>query len=279
MNYPDLNPVAFSFGPIFFIDQISIRWYGLCYVFAFLTCFTLGWWRIRKTQVIEFKQWHDVVIFGIIGTIIGGRLGYVVFYSWDTFVSDPLALFRIWEGGMSFHGGLIGVVTALFVWCRINSVPWLKLLDFVAVLAPLGVGIGRLGNFINTELPGRVTESFLGVHYPCHAVQQLTINCVGEYEEVTRHISSLYQAFTTGVIVFGIVWLYSAKPRTKGQVSGMFALLYGLGRFTTEFFREPDYFLGFVIGDWLTMGQLLSLPLILLGALLLTPAINRRLNM
>ena len=179
---------------------------------------------------------------------------------------------------MSFHGGLLGVVAAMFIWSRINSVPILKLLDFVAVLAPLGVGIGRLGNFINTELPGRVTESFLGVHFPCHAVQQLTINCLGDYESMTRHVSSLYQAFTTGVIVFGIVWWYSSKPRDNGKVCGLFALLYGLGRFTTELFREPDYFLGFVIGDWLTMGQLLSLPLIAIGVLMLTPPINRRLN-
>lgn len=176
---------------------------------------------------------------------------------------------------MSFHGGLIGVTIAIFIWSKLKGLVFVKVIDFVAPVVPIGVGIGRLGNFMNTELPGRVTESFLGVHFPCSAVDQINLTCVGDYETVTRHVSSLYQALTTGVIVFVMLWWFSAKPRARGQVSGMFALLYGSGRFVTEFFREPDYFLGFVIGNWLTMGQLLSLPLILLGLFLLTPPVNK----
>ena len=273
MNYPTIDPVIFSIGPV------SIRWYGLAYVVAFATCFLLGQYRIKKFgNEWTLAQWGDVVFFGTIGTLVGGRLGYVLFYEFSRTLEDPLWIFRIWEGGMSFHGGLLGVFVALLLWSRQHKIHFFKIADFVAPLVSIGIGFGRLGNFANTELPGRATESFLGVHFPCHAVYQLNPTCIGEFEPFTRHVSSLYQAFTTGVIVFLVVWIYSAKPRPLGSVCGLFLALYGMGRFGTEFFREPEVGLGFILGDWMTMGQLLSLPLIVFGILLMTPVVTRHIQ-
>lgn len=269
MNYPDIDPIIFSIGPL------SFRWYGLMYVVAFTVCYWLGRKRLATHSNFTVKQWNDLLFWAILGTLLGGRLGYVLFYGFDRFVSDPLWAVRVWEGGMAFHGGLLGVAGAIALWCKFNKTTFFEVTDFAVPLVPIGIGIGRLGNFANTELPGRVTESFLGVHFPCDAVINLNPTCVGEYEEFTRHISSLYQAFITGVIVFGLLWWFSTKPRERGIVSGLFILLYGIGRCFTEFFREPDVELGFIVGNWLTMGQLLSIPMILVGGILLIPTVNR----
>ena len=246
---------------------------------AFVVCFYLGRYRIKKLNLkIKSAQWTDLVFYGTIGTLIGGRLGYVLFYEPGRAIEDLLWIFRIWEGGMSFHGGLLGVFTALLLWSHRYKYPFFGIADLVAAFAPLGIGLGRLGNFANTELPGRVTESFLGVHFPCFAVVDLNPACLVAYEEVTRHVSSLYQAGTTGIVVFLVVWIYSSKPRDLGSVSGLFLLLYGTGRFVTEFFREPDAILGFIFGGWMTMGQLLSIPLVISGAALMSPGINQYLQ-
>ncbi len=266
MHYPHIDPVIVGFGPI------AIRWYGL----AYLTAFVLAWWlgnRRARTLHTDWtaQQVSDVVFYGALGAVLGGRIGYVFFYGFEQFLADPLWLFRIWDGGMSFHGGLLGVIAAMFLFARATGRTFLQVSDFVAPLVPLGLGFGRLGNFANTELPGRMTESPLGLVYPCHAdaIRAMNPTCTGEWEDFARHPSPLYQAFAEGLVLFVIVWLFSSKPRPTGQVSGVFLLGYGVLRFTTEFLREPDVQLGFIALDWLTMGQLLSIPMVLFGIVLI----------
>ena len=270
MYYPTIDPILISIGPV------AIRWYGVSYVAAFVVCYLLGKHRVKRFSTDwSIDQWGDLLFYGIIGTLVGGRIGYAVFYGWETLTADPLWLLRIWEGGMSFHGGLCGVILTLFIFAKKKRTSFLSITDFVAPLVSIGIGFGRIGNFANTELPGRVTESVLGVHFPCHAVMGLNPMCLGEYETLMRHVSSLYQAIVTGIIVFTLVWLYSSKQRPLGTVSGLFLLLYGVGRFFTEFFRQPDIELGFIRWGWLTMGQILSIPLIVLGAIFLLPNTSR----
>ena len=264
MNYPEIDKVIVELGPL------SIRWYGLMYVLGVVAFYLLGKWRVRRgLSDWRIQDLADLVFYGVVGVIVGGRVGYVVFYGMGTFLTDPLMLLRIWEGGMSFHGGLLGVLAACWVFARRSQRSFLEVADFAAPLAPLGLGLGRLGNFINAELPGRVTELPIGVHFPCDSVRELTLRCFGDYEAVTRHVSSLYQAASDGLVLFLAVWLFAAKPRAAGRVSGVFLLVYGCLRFLTEFVREPDPGRGFVALDWLTTGQLLSLPMIALGVYLL----------
>lgn len=264
MNYPVIDKVIVELGPL------SIRWYGLMYVLGVAAFYLLGKWRIRRGLANwQVQDLADLVFYGVVGVIVGGRLGFVFFYGMDTFLRDPLMLVRIWEGGMSFHGGLLGVIAACWLFGRKTQRSFLEITDFAAPLAPLGLGLGRIGNFINAELPGRVTELPIGVHFPCDSVRELTLRCFGEYEAVTRHVSSLYQAVSDGVVLFLAVWLFAARPRATGVVSAVFLLAYGCLRFSTEFLREPDPGLGFVAFDWLTTGQLLSLPMIALGVCLI----------
>jgi phosphatidylglycerol:prolipoprotein diacylglycerol transferase len=201
--------------------------------------------------------------------VLGGRIGYVMFYNFDVFLADPLYLFRMWEGGMSFHGGLLGVVVGIWWFARKSHRRLVDVMDFLAPLTPLGLGFGRLANFINGELPGRVTDSVFGVIYPCDAVTALNPMCVGPWEQVARHPSPLYQAFSEGLLLFVLLWFASARPKPAGFVAGLFLIGYGSFRFTTEFFRSPDAHIGFIAFEWLTMGQLLSLPMVIAGILLL----------
>lgn len=221
--------------------------------------------------MLSQQQWGDVVFYGALAAVLGGSVGYILFYDFAAIYSDPTALISVWEGGRSLHGGLLGVLLASYIYSKIKKIRWIEITDFVAPVVALGIGVGRLGNFFNTELPGRVTESVVGVHFPCSVVRVLNYTCTGDYELLLRHVSSLYQAFATGIVVFTLVWIYSSRQRAIGQVSGCFLLVYGLGRFCTEFFREPDWNIGFIFWDSLTMGQLLSLPLIISGIWLLTP--------
>lgn len=270
MLYPIIDPVLVDFG--FF----KIHWYGLTYLLAFGTFWLLGSYRIRKNKSPwKQSQLNDACFFMILGVIVGGRIGYAVFYGGSQLVEDPLWLFRIWEGGMSFHGGMLGVIAALLIWSRFNSSPFWQNMDAVAPLVPPGLGFGRLGNFINTELPGRVTESALGVHFPCQSVADINFLCTTLYEAQTRHVSSLYQALAEGVVLFVVLWIYSSIPRTIGYVSALFLVGYGILRFSTEFFRLPDPELGFVLFDWLSMGQVLSLCMIIAGVILFLPATSR----
>jgi len=247
--HPNIDPVAFSVGPL------AVRWYGLMY----LAGFAIGWWlglrRIARNQSPVTKaQLDDLLFLIVLGVILGGRLGYVLFYKPSYYASHPLEILAIWQGGMSFHGGLLGVMAAMVFAARRHGVDWLRLMDFLAPLCPLGFAAGRLGNFINAELPGRVTDLPWGMVFPGAG-------------DAPRHPSQLYQFALEGVVLFFFLWWFSSKPRPRGQVSAMFLLGYGVLRFIAEFAREPDAFLGY-LALGLTMGQWLCLAMIAGGAVL-----------
>lgn len=246
--YPNINPVAISLGPI------QIHWYGLAYLVGFL----FAWWLARQRADrlgLSKEQIGDLTFYAAVGVILGGRLGYALFYHFDRVLADPLWLLRVWEGGMAFHGGFLGVAVAVWLFAHKHRINWFQLGDFVAPLAPVGLGLGRLGNFINGELWGRVTTSPLGMVFP------------GAGSE-PRHPSQLYQFALEGVVLFALLWWFSRQPRPAGSVSGLFLVGYGSLRFLTEFTREPDAHLGLLLGG-LSMGQLLSLPMVLIGVLLM----------
>lgn len=264
LHYPAIDPIIFSLGPL------AIRWYGLAYLAGFAACWYLGNRRAAASGW-NAQDVSDVVFYGALGAVLGGRIGYTLFYAYESVLRDPLFIFRIWDGGMSFHGGLLGTVLALWWFGRKTQRSFLQVSDFVAPLVPIGLGLGRLGNFANTELPGRATDSVFGIIYPCSADAIRSINqlCLGQWESFARHPSPLYQAFTEGLVLFVVVWLVSAKSATRpvGAVTGVFLASYGALRFCTEFFREPDAGIGFIAFQWLTMGQLLSIPMVIVGIL------------
>ena len=257
MTYPSIDPVAFSIGPL------QIHWYGLMYVFAFLAAWLLGRWRASR----PWSKWtadnvDDFVTWAMLGVILGARLGYVLFYDLSAYIADPLEIIRVWNGGMSFHGGLVGVVAASWLWGRRNGMTLVDILDFVAPLVPTGLFFGRMGNFINAELWGKVTESPLGMVFPGAG-------------PLPRHPSQLYEAGLEGVLMFIILWIYSSRPRPRGAVAGLFGVLYAVSRMTVEFFRVPDAQLGYLFAGWVTMGQLLCLPLLFAGLWLLVRAYRK----
>jgi phosphatidylglycerol:prolipoprotein diacylglycerol transferase len=250
LTHPNIDPIAFSIGPL------AVRWYGLMY----LAGFAIGWWlgtrRIAKGQApITRAQLDDLLFLIVLGVIFGGRLGYVLFYKPAYYAAHPLEILAIWQGGMSFHGGLLGVLLALVVAARRHKVDWLRLTDFIAPLIPPGIAAGRLGNFINAELPGRVTDVPWGMVFPGAG-------------DAPRHPSQLYQCALEGLALFVLLWWFSSKPRPRGQVSALFLLGYGVLRFIAEFAREPDSFIGY-LALGLTMGQWLCLVMIAAGAALL----------
>jgi len=260
LTYPNIDPVAFSLGPV------TVHWYGIMYIVAFTAAWFLARHRARTAPWLgkwTDEQLSDLVFYGALGAVLGGRFGSVIFYNFDRFLADPLWLLRVWEGGMSFHGGFLGVMLAFYLYGRKINKSWFEVLDFIAPLAPLALGIGRLGNFIGGELWGRPTDVPWGMVFP-------------HVDDLPRHASQLYQAGLEGIVLFGVVWWFSSKPRPRYAVSGMFGLGYGLQRFFVEFYREPDSWLGFVALDWLTMGQILSLPMIIAGAALLIFAYRKR---
>ena len=257
--HPDFDPVAFSLGPL------HVRWYGLMYLLGFLAGWALGRYRAsRPNSGWTAAQVDDLVFYIALGVILGGRIGYVLFYGFGNFLRDPLALFRVWEGGMSFHGGFLGVLLAMVLFARKHHKGFWPTVDFIAPLIPPGLFFGRIGNFINGELWGRVTDAPWG----------MVFRQTGD--GLPRHPSQLYQAALEGVALFLIVWLFSAKPRPTIAVSGVFALSYGVFRFLVEFVRQPDAQLGYLAFGWLTMGQLLSLPLVVVGMILLALAYRRQ---
>jgi phosphatidylglycerol:prolipoprotein diacylglycerol transferase len=265
MHYPAIDPIIVALGPL------AIRWYGLAYLAGFALCWWLGNRRARQPgSGWDAEAVSDVVFYGAVGAVIGGRIGYVFFYGFDQLLRDPLWLFRVWDGGMSFHGGLLGVIVAMWWFGRNTSRSFFQVSDFMAPLVAPGLGFGRLGNFANTELPGRMTDSAFGLVYPCSADAIRSINplCTGVWEAFARHPSPLYQAFAEGLVLFVVVWLVSSRPQATGVVSGVFLAGYGVMRFCTEFFRQPDSHLGYLAFDWLTMGQLLSLPMVIVGILM-----------
>ncbi|MBO8086414.1 MAG: prolipoprotein diacylglyceryl transferase [Marichromatium sp.] len=271
LTYPDIDPVALALGPL------QIHWYGLMYLLGFAAAWGLGRWRAARPD----SGWSgvmvdDLIFYGVIGVILGGRLGYMLFYGLDQVAADPLALLRVWEGGMSFHGGLLGVLIATALFSRRQGLTFFQATDFLAPLVPLGLLAGRIGNFINGELWGHRTNLPWGVQLPC---EQFPRQCLDQPATTLLspavHASQLYEALLEGLVLFVVLWLFSSRPRPTMAVSGLFLVGYGAARFSVEFVRLPDAHLGYLAFGWLTMGQLLTLPMILAGALLLALAYRR----
>jgi prolipoprotein diacylglyceryl transferase len=249
--HPQFDPIAIHLG------SFGIHWYGLMYLTGFLSFLALGKWQISH------RSWHgwtvtmldDALFFGALGVIIGGRLGYVLFYQFSYFSQHPAEILAVWNGGMSFHGGFLGVLAAMWLFSRKYNLTWLKIMDFVAPLVPIGLGAGRMGNFINGELWGRATNADWGMVFP-------------RVDTVLRHPSQLYEFTLEGIVLFLILWIYASKPRATGTISAMFLIGYGSFRFLAEFTREPDDYLG-LLSMGFSMGQWLSLPMIAIGVVMM----------
>ena len=255
--YPQIDPVALDLG------FAKIHWYGLMYLFAFLSAWWVGNYRAKQEgSGWDKDQVSDVLFYGALGVILGGRIGYILFYNFDKFLENPAIIVRIWEGGMSFHGGMLGVFTGLYLFGRKTNRSFFQISDFIAVMVPLGLGFGRIGNFINKELWGRPVDGGLpwAMDYGDH---------------IARHPSSLYQALTEGLLLFILLFVFSRKPRPTMAVSGVFMMGYGALRFTTEFFRTPDAHLGFVMFDWMSKGQQLSIPMVIFGLIIFIMAYRK----
>lgn len=266
-----IDPVAVQLGPV------AIHWYGLMYLLAFAAGWWLGRQRIRAGRLpVDEKAFGDLAFYAMLGIILGGRLGYVLFYGYADLLRDPLMLVRVWEGGMSFHGGLLGVLVAVWLWSRRHRLHVFDTIDFVAPLVPTGLLFGRIGNFIGGELWGRTSDLPWAVVFrdapgvpevPVGTLRELAAS--GALDGLARHPSQLYQAALEGLVLFAVLWWFSSRPRPRYAVSGLFALLYGVFRIAVEFLREPDAHIGYLAGGWLTMGMLLSLPLVAVGVFLL----------
>ena len=257
LMFPDIDPIALQLGPL------SIRWYGIMYLIGFIAAWYLGNRRAKHYGWTE-KQVEDLIFYSALGVVLGGRFGYVFFYNFDRFLADPLWLFMITEGGMSFHGGLLGVIAAFFYMSYKTGHSLFAVGDFAAPLVPIGLGAGRLGNFIGGELWGRATTADI----PWKMV-------FPHVDALPRHPSQLYQMMLEGVVLFAVLWLFSRKMKPVGSISGLFLLLYGLFRFGIEFYRQPDEHLGFVALGWMTQGQLLSVPMMFLGLAMMIVAYRK----
>ncbi|MDX8379655.1 MAG: prolipoprotein diacylglyceryl transferase [Gallionella sp.] len=257
--YPHINPIALQLGPI------AVHWYGLMYMAGFMTFLWLGRRRIVMLNhpQINNKLLDDLLFYGVLGVILGGRMGEVLFYNPDYYFSHPLKIFAVWEGGMSFHGGFLGVLVAMGYFAHQQKIRWLELMDFIAPLVPPGLAFGRLGNFINGELWGRPTNLPWGMVFP-------------RVDNVPRHPSQLYEFALEGVLLFAIMWIYARKPRPVGAVSGLFLIGYGSLRFIAEFARNPDDGIFGLMTFGVSMGQWLSLPMVIIGILMMVWSIRRR---
>ena len=256
--HPMPDPIALSLGPL------HIRWYGLMYLLAFIQFIWIGRIRIKQPHIAaqgwKKEDLDDMLFYGVLGVVIGGRLGQVFFYDPAYYLANPSQILAVWNGGMSFHGGFIGVMIAMWWWGRKKGRKLMDIMDFIAPMVPLGYAAGRLGNFINAELPGRVADATLpwAMIWP-------------NVDNLPRHPSPVYQMLVDGVLLFIILWIFSRKPRPRMAVAGMFSLLYGCARFFTEYFRVPDYNVTFA-GFTISAGQMLSVPMIILGIILLVMA-------
>ncbi|MEZ5445318.1 MAG: prolipoprotein diacylglyceryl transferase [Gammaproteobacteria bacterium] len=254
LPFPNIDPVAIHIGPL------AVRWYGLSY----LAGIALGWWLMRRRARAPGSGWTaeevgDFIFYLALGAVLGGRIGYILFYNFDVYLRDPLAILRVWQGGMSFHGGLMGLFVASWWWARRTGRGFLQVCDFVVPAGPLGLFFGRVANFVNGELWGAPTQLPWGVVFPNGG-------------PMPRHPSQLYEAFLEGIVLFAVLWWYSSRRRPAGSVTGLFLIGYGVARSLVEFVREPDAQIGYLAGDWLTMGQVLSLPMIALGIWLMLGA-------
>ena len=246
--YPDIDPVAIQLGPV------AVRWYGLMYIVGFAIAWFLARHRAKQPEFgFKVQQVDDLIFYAAIGLIVGARVGSILFYNFDAWLRDPVLLLRVWEGGMSFHGGMLGVALAMWLHGRKLGKGFFEMTDFVAPLAPLGLACGRLGNFINGELWGKPTD----------------VPWAFVVDGVPRHASQLYHAALEGVTLFFILWFFSARRPPRMAVSGLFLLGYGVFRFAVEFVRLPDAHIGYLAWGWVTMGQVLTLPMIVIGAVML----------
>jgi phosphatidylglycerol:prolipoprotein diacylglycerol transferase len=266
------DPIAFSVGPL------DVHWYGIMYLLAFMSFWLIGSYRAKRQSWWGWSEQDvsDVLFYGMLGVIVGGRVGYMLFYGFDLLIDNPLNLFKLWDGGMSFHGGLLGVIVAILIFARRTGKSFWQVADFAAPIGPLGLAFGRLGNFIGGELWGRSTD----VPWAMIFAKSTNVNPdntqllnelwrTGALDQFARHPSQLYQAGLEGLSLFIILMLYSSKPRPTAAISGLFLLAYGSFRLLVEFFRQPDEHIGFLAMHWLTMGMLLSLPMILAGIIIM----------
>ncbi|WP_444996593.1 prolipoprotein diacylglyceryl transferase [Aliikangiella sp. IMCC44359] len=262
MEFPSFDPVIFQiWGPI------GLNWYGLTYLLGFAGAWWMGTVRSKQTNSpFNADQVSDFLFYGFLGVVLGGRVGYVLFYHLDFFIADPFYLFKIWDGGMSFHGGLLGVLVAFWYFARKTQKPFFVIADYFVPMVPIGLATGRFGNFINGELWGRVTDlssTPWAMHFP------------HDPEGVYRHPSMLYECFLEGIVLFIILYFYSRTPKPKMAVSGVFLLGYGVFRFIIEYFREPDEHLK-ELAEFLSMGQILSLPMIIVGLVMIIWAYKKK---
>ena len=258
LTYPHIDPVAFNLGPI------KVHWYGLMYLIGFVAVYFLGQQRAKQPwSIIKPEAIEDLVTYGALGVILGGRVGYILFYNFNEFLNNPIILFKIWQGGMSFHGGMLGVFVAMWFFGKKINCTVLQLTDVIAPLAPIGLGAGRIGNFINSELWGRTTDVPWAMVFPNGG-------------DLPRHPSQLYEALLEGLVLYLLLWLYTQKPRPTMATTALAVLLYGTFRFFVEFYRMPDAHLGYVLLNWVTMGQILSAPMIIIGGILFYKAHKTR---
>jgi len=282
MIHPNYDPVALKLG------SIEVHWYGLMYLLAFAAAYGLAWYRSTRREGWSSEMVSDLVFYGALGVILGGRIGYVLFYQLGELLQNPAYLLKVWEGGMSFHGGFIGVMLAMVFFARKYKKTPFQVLDFIAPCVPTGLLFGRIGNYINGELWGRVSDGGYNwlTYFPQAAnfdyqlleanpsLQSLMLNVNGNYL-LPRHPSQIYEAFAEGLVLFLVLWWFSSKPRPRMAVSALFLLGYGLSRFIIEFFRQPDADQGFIWFGWMTKGQILTAPMIVIGILMLIYAYKR----
>ena len=257
--HPQFDPVAIHLGPL------SVHWYGLMYLLGFGLFLWLGKHRITRLNRPGWneKLLDDLLFFGVLGVILGGRLGEVLFYHPGYYFSHPLEIFAVWRGGMSFHGGFLGVLIAMALFAHKRKIKWLLLMDFIAPLVPLGLGAGRIGNFINAELWGRPTDASWGMVFP-------------NVDNLPRHPSQLYEFALEGIALFTLIWIYSSKPRPVGATSGLFLIGYGSFRFLAEFTRNPDDGIFGLMSFGVSMGQWLSLPMVIIGIVMMVWSLHRK---
>jgi len=263
LTYPNIDPVAISIGPIFGLGPLNVHWYGLMYLAGFTIAYLLMMQRAKQPNSGWTKdQVSDLIFYSAMGVVLGGRVGYVLFYNFGKFLDNPLWLFSVWEGGMSFHGGLLGVIVAVIFFAKRYQKGFYQVMDFGAPMVPVGLFTGRLGNFIGGELWGRETDVPWAMVFP-------------KGGDVARHPSQLYEMFLEGFVLFLILWIYSRKPRPTMAVSGLFLVGYGVFRFMVEFVREPDGHIGIDLFGWMTRGQILCVPMVLFGAAIIYLAYRR----